>query len=237
MTRWVGRKVPTDMPGKMIEFEAKGRSCSGYLATPASGSGPAIIVIQEWWGLVDHIKTIADRFAAAGMVALAPDLYHGDSTTNPDDAGRMMMALNIAEAGQELAAAADYLLALDAVSPKKVGALGFCMGGQLALFAATQHEQIAAAVDFYGIHPSVDLEVAKLGCPVLAHFGKDDSFVPEADARGLVAKIAAAGGTVDSHFYEAGHAFFNDARPEAHHEPSANEAWDRTLKFLQTHLV
>ena len=221
----------------MIEFRANGRAAPGYLAKPEAGSGPGVIVIQEWWGLVDHIKQVADRFAAAGFVALAPDLYHGDSTTSPDEAGRKMMALNIAEAGKDLAGAAEHLLGLDVVTPKKVAALGFCMGGQLALLAATEHAgKISAAVDFYGIHPSVELDFAKLKAPVLAHFGKTDEFVKEEAAKELVAKIEAAGGKVEPHFYETGHAFFNDSRPEAYSEADAKPAWDRTLAFLNTHL-
>ena len=221
----------------MIEFKANGRSAPGYLAQPAGGSGPGVIVIQEWWGLVDHIKDVADRFAAAGYVALAPDLYHGDSTTSPDEAGRKMMALNIAEAGKDLAGAAEHLLGLDVVTPKKVATLGFCMGGQLALLAATEHgDKIAAAVDFYGIHPSVELDFGKLKAPVLAHFGKSDEFVEEAAAKELVSKIESAGGKVEAHFYDTGHAFFNDTRPEAHSEGDAKTAWDRTLAFLGTHL-
>jgi carboxymethylenebutenolidase len=221
----------------MIEFTANGRSAPGYLALPAGGSGPGVIVIQEWWGLVDHIKEVADRFADAGYVALAPDLYHGDSTTSPDEAGRKMMALNIAEAGKDLAGAADHLLGLDAVTPKKVAALGFCMGGQLALLAATEHgDKIAAAVDFYGIHPSVELDFGKLKAPVLAHFGKSDGFVKEEAAKELVSTIEGAGGKVEAHFYDTGHAFFNDTRPEAYSEGDAKTAWDRTLAFLGTHL-
>ncbi len=221
----------------MIEFPANGGTASGYLATPPSGQGPGLIVIQEWWGLVDHIKEVTDRFAAEGFVALSPDLYRGDNTTNPDEAGRKLMALDIAQAGKDLVGAADHLLGLDAVSPKKVGALGFCMGGQLAVFAATEHEQISACVDFYGIHPNVNPDFSKLRGPVLAHFGKDDGFVDVETAEALVAKIKAAGGTVDAHFYEAGHAFFNDSRPEAYHEASATQAWDRSLAFLRANLA
>lgn len=225
------------MPGEMIEFPANGGTASGYLATPPSGQGPGLIVIQEWWGLVAHIKDVTDRFAAEGFVALSPDLYRGDNTTNPDEAGRKLMALDIAQAGKDLRGAADHLLSLDAVSPKKVGALGFCMGGQFAVFAATEHEQISACVDFYGIHPNVNPDFSKLRGPVLAHFGKDDGFVDVETAEALVAKIKAAGGSVDAHFYEAGHAFFNDSRPEAYHEASAKQAWERSLAFLRTNLA
>lgn len=229
--------VPRVMPGSMIEFPANGRTASGYLATPPGATGPGLLVIQEWWGLVDHIKTVADRFAEAGFVALAPDLYHGESTTSPDEAGRKMMALDIAEAGKDLVGAASHLLSLEAVAPKKVAALGFCMGGQLALYAATAHPEVAAAVDFYGIHPSVSPDFSQLKGPVLCHFGKDDEFVKEDDAKSLVETIKAAGGDVEAHFYDAGHAFFNDSRPEAYAQAHASAAWDRTIAFLRSNLA
>ena len=224
------------MPGKLIEFPANGHTTTGWLSVPPSGQGPGLLVLQEWWGLVDHIKDVTDRFAAAGFVALAPDLYHGESTKSPDEAGRKLMALDIARAGQDLRGAADHLLSLDAVSPKQVGALGFCMGGQLALHAATAHDQISACVDFYGIHPNVQPDFTRLRGPVLAHFGNDDGFVSPASARELVGKIQAAGGDVEAHFYAAGHAFFNDARPEAYSAEAAPVAWERTLAFLRKHL-
>jgi carboxymethylenebutenolidase len=224
------------MPGQLIEFPANERTASGWLALPPAGRGPGLIVLQEWWGLVDHIKDVTERFAAAGFVALAPDLYHGESTKSPDEAGRRLMALDIARAGQDLRGAADHLLGLPAVTPKKVGALGFCMGGQLAMFAATEHDQISACVNFYGIHPKVEPDFTKLRCPVLAHFGKDDGSVGPEVARALVEKIEAAGGSVEAHSYDAGHAFFNDARPEAYAPGPAQAAWERTLAFLHAHL-
>ena len=223
--------------GEMIEFAAGSGAAPGYLARPASGSGPGLVVLQEWWGLVDHIKDVVDRFAAEGFVALAPDLYRGDSTTDPDDAGRKMMALDIARAGQDVAAAVGHLRGLDAVAPKKVAVMGFCMGGQLALQAAVEHgDTVACGVDFYGIHPSVTLDFAKLRVPVLAHFGKSDGFVDEPSAKALVASIREAGGEIEPHFYEAGHAFFNDARPDAYDEASSKVAMTRTLDFLRAHL-
>jgi carboxymethylenebutenolidase len=225
------------MQGEMIQFRANGRMTPGYVNAHA-GAGPGLIVIQEWWGLVEHIKQLVDRFAAEGFVALAPDLYHGKQTRSPDEAGKLVMALNIAEAAVDMRGAADYLLALPSVRPKKVGIIGFCMGGQLALFAAQEHpDRISAAVDFYGAHSKVPIDPAKLRVPVLAHFGRADQSIKEADARALAARFHAAGATFEAHFYDAGHAFFNDSRPQAFDQPSADLAWQRTLAFLRTHLA
>src|SRR5579862_1855190 len=142
------------MKGELISFQCGGETYSGYLARADSGSGPGVIVIQEWWGLVGHIKDVADRFATAGFTALAPDFYKGESTTEPEEAGKLMMALNIAESEKILACAVTTLLQDPSVSSMKAGVVGFCMGGQLSLYAAAVNKKIGAAVDFYGIHPS-----------------------------------------------------------------------------------
>jgi carboxymethylenebutenolidase len=224
--------------GEMIAFPANGRTAEGYLALPPSGRGPGLLVIQEWWGLVDHIKDLADRFAREGYVALAPDLYHGEKTKSPDQAGKLLMALDIAETAKDLRGAATYLLERTEVQPKKVGAVGFCMGGQLALFAGTAHpDVIDAVVDFYGIHPEVDPDVSRLSGPVLAHFAKRDKSVPEPAAKALVERIRAAGKSVEAYFYDADHAFFNDQRPEVHDRASSELAWGRTIEFLRRVLV
>lgn len=223
-----------------VRFPANGHDAAGYLALPGGvATAPGVLVIQEWWGLVDHIRRVADRFAAAGFVALAPDLYGGKVAASPDDAQKMLMALDIAAAGKALRGAARYLLADERVAPKKVAALGFCMGGQLALYAAAEYpEEIAAAVDFYGIHPRVEIEPAKLaGRPVQGHFGRRDRGVPEPRARGLMDSLRAAGAQVEDHFYDAGHAFFNDTRPTAYDRESAELAWTRTVEFLRRTLT
>jgi carboxymethylenebutenolidase len=224
--------------GEMVTFPANSRTAEGYLALPPSGRGPGVIVLQEWWGLVDHIKDLTERFAREGFVALAPDLYHGEKTTTPDQAGKLLMALNIAEAAKDLRGAAMYLRSRPEVQAKKVAAVGFCMGGQLALFAASAHpDVIDAAVDFYGIHPKVDPDVSKLSGPVLAHFGRRDKSVNEQAARALIDRIEAAGKTIEAHFYDADHAFFNDQRPEVYDRQSAELAWRRTLDFLRRSLA
>ena len=226
------------MRGTSITFAANGGTAEGYLTLPPSGSGPGLIVIQEWWGLVDHIRTIADRFAAEGFVALAPDLFHGERTTAPDQAGKLLMALNIAEAGKELRGAALHLGALTAVVPKTIGVLGFCMGGQLALFAAQEHpDLISAAVDFYGIHPKVSIEPSRLKVPVQGHFATRDTGVPMAGARALAASVTLEGGSFEMHEYVADHAFMNDARPTVFDEANAQLAWSRTIAFLRQALA
>ena len=223
--------------GELLQFPANGHSATGYLATPASGSGPGVLVLQEWWGLVDHIKDVCERLAREGFVALAPDLYDGKVTKSPDEAGKLFMALNMARAGADLGGAARALLARPEVTSNRVGVVGFCMGGQLALYAAAEYpDQVGAAVDFYGVHPNVKLDPAKLRVPVLAHFAKRDNSVREPDARALVDKITAAGGSIEAHYYDADHAFFNDTRPTVFDKPCATAAWNRTLTFLRKQL-
>ncbi len=223
--------------GQMIQFPANGQDTAGYLAVPASGKGPGLLVIQEWWGLVDHIKDVCDRFAAEGFVALAPDLYHGTATKSPDQAGKLFMALNIVKAGADLRGAADALLARPETTSSRLGVLGFCMGGQLALYAGAEFpDRLAAVVDFYGIHPNVRIDPARLRVPVLGHFGERDNSVKPADVRNLAAKVEAAGGSFQAHFYPADHAFFNDTRPTVFDKQSARLAWERTLDFLRKSL-
>jgi carboxymethylenebutenolidase len=220
--------------GEMIEFRANGRTAPGYLARPASGRGGAVIVIQEWWGLVGHIKEVADRFATAGYFALAPDLYHGDQARSPAEADKLMMALDIAEAAKDLRGAATHLLAVDGVTSDKAVTIGFCMGGQLALFGAcAAPEVIGGAIDFYGVHPAVELDVEKLSGPVQCHFGQHDKTTPPAAANALVDRIRGAGKEVEAYFYDAGHAFFNNERPQVYSPEAADLAWRRVLRFLE----
>lgn len=210
----------------------------GYLAVPESGSGQGLIVLQEWWGLVPHIKDVADRFATAGYVTLAPDLYKGETTTSPDEAGQMLMALNIEQSAKDLQTAADFLLNHEAVTSTKLAVVGFCMGGQLALLAATVSDSIGAVVDFYGIHPNVHPDFSKLNAPILGIFGEKDSFVTPEAVKQLQAQIKQAGGTIETHTYpNVEHAFFNNTRPEVYNSEAAEDAWQRTIGFLQQQLA
>jgi carboxymethylenebutenolidase len=223
------------MAGKMVEFPANGTKTSGYLATPESGKGPGVLVIQEWWGLVRHIKNVCDRFAAEGFTALAPDMYHGKTASEPDEAGKLFMALNIAQAEKDLRGAAQYLAAHS--STRKLGVVGFCMGGQLALFAATLNPSIGATVDFYGIHPNVKPDYGKLNGPVLGLFAEKDGFVTPQVARELDAAIKKAGQQSEIHIYpNVDHAFFNDERKDVYNKQAAEDAWRRTVTFFRQHL-
>ena len=223
------------MAGRMVQFKSNGGTTDAYLATPQSGKGPGIIVIQEWWGLVGHIKSVTDRFAAEGFSALAPDLYHGKTANEPDEAGKLFMALNVAQAEKDLRAAVDEVAKHS--STAKIGAVGFCMGGQLALFAATVNPKVGAVVDFYGVHPNVKPDYAKLGGPVLGLFAEKDAFVTPQTAKEVDAAIKKAGKQSEIHIYPGvDHAFFNDENKAAYDKPAADDAWRRTLAFFRQHL-
>ena len=224
------------MTGKMVQFAANGKTCSGYLSTPRKGGGPGVLVIQEWWGLVDHITDVADRFTKEGFVALAPDMYHGKTTASPDDAGKLMMALKIDEVEQDLRGAIDYLLGLGETKDDRVGTVGFCMGGQLSLYAACANPKVGACVIYYGIHPNVHPDLESLRAPVLGFFAERDGFVTPEVVGKLESDLRTAGKQVEFHIYKgAEHAFFNDTRP-VYNKAYAKETWERVLTFYRQHL-
>lgn len=226
--------------GELVDFPSNGHGASGYLARPESGSGPGLIVIQEWWGLVPHITDLCDRFAAEGFVALAPDLFHGETTTEPDEAGKLMMALNIDRAAQDMSGAVSYLQGLDAVTGAKLGITGFCMGGGLTLVAACNTpEAFGAVVPWYGLIPWPDAEPdwSALEAPVLGHYASEDGFFTPAAVADLEAKLRGLGKQATLYVYEgADHAFFNDTRPEVYDPEASATAWARTIEFLHTRL-
>ena len=228
--------------GEIIEFPSNGGTGQGYLAVPDGGAGSTagIIVLQEWWGLVDQIKRTCDRFAAAGFTAIAPDLYHGTTVplTEPDEAGKQMMALSMDAAAKDLSGAVDELLRR--TGRTSVGAIGFCMGGGLALVLATQRpDAVKAVVPAYGLVPWPDAQpdFAALEAAVSGHAaGQDDYFTPEA-ARELEAQLTSLGKDVEFfHYPDADHAFFNEDRPEVYHEESAELLWDRSVAFFRNTL-
>jgi carboxymethylenebutenolidase len=220
-----------------VEFEANGGTATGYLAEP-EGEGPGVVVLQEWWGVEDHIKDVCDRFAREGFVALAPDLFHGETTEQPDEAQQKMMAMNMDEAEKEMRGAVDYV----ANHPKcngEVGAVGFCLGGGLSVWAATANPRVGAVSTFYYVMPHGKPDFSKIEAPVLGHFGTADDFVSVDDAKALEEEIrSASGAEVEFVFYDgAGHAFFGDHnRLGTYHEEHAKSAWQRTVDFFRRHL-
>src|SRR5581483_2321290 len=206
------------------------------LAKPASGSGPGVIVVQEWWGLNDQIKGVADRFAEEGFVALAPDIYHGSMAREPGEAQKLMMALNVPQAEKDLLGAAQALKA-NGASGQKIGTIGFCMGGQLALYAGTVSPDVGAVVDCYGIHPAFQPDYSKLQGPVLVLCGDQDPMAGPEPLRAVEQAIKAAGKSAELVVYPgAGHAFLNERRPEAYNEAAARDAWDRALSLFRANL-
>ena len=226
------------MNGELISFECNGESYQGYISRSVQGAGPGVVVIQEYWGLVGHIKHVCDRFAEAGFTALAPDLYKGKIAEDPDEAGKLMMALNIAETETILRCAVDRLLGDEATSTKKVGVVGFCMGGQLALYAAATNTSIGACVDFYGIHPNVLPPFEQMEAPVLGFFAERDNYAsPEAVAK-LDQVLTEAGKEHDFKIFPGtDHAFFNDDRPEVYNKEAASETWDKMTRFFRERLA
>lgn len=227
-------------PRQNVSFASNGGQAHGYLAKPESGSGPGLVVIQEWWGLDDHIADLVDRFAAEGFVALAPDLFGGKVAHDADEAGALMQALPPDQAARDLGGAVDYLLADEAVTSTKVGAVGFCMGGGFVLqLAAQQGDKIGAAVPFYGVGAGVPDEFSQITAPVQGHYAEQDGFYPVDQARAQEEQMRReTGADVEFFYYPAGHAFHNDKdRMGTYDAQSAKLAWQRTVEFLKANLT
>jgi carboxymethylenebutenolidase len=226
--------------GEMIEFPSNGSTAGGYLAFPEGGIGPGLIVIQEWWGLVDHIKDVCERFAAAGFFALAPDLYHGQQVQpgEPDEAGKAMMAMRMDQAARDMSGAVDEVLRR--CTGDQVGVIGFCMGGGLALVLATQRpDAVAAVVPCYGIIPWPDAQpdYGAMTAAVLGHYAEKDSFFTPDAANALADELRGLGKSVEIVIYpDTDHAFFNDSREEVYDPDASRALWDRTVSFFSEHL-
>lgn len=221
--------------GEMITFKSNGGTASGYVA---GTSGPGVIVIQEWWGLVPHIKDVVDRFAAEGFVALAPDLYHGESSTEPDGAGKLMMGLNLSQAAKDMSGAIDALQ--QRTGRTKVGVVGFCMGGGLTLALACQRpDAVAAAAPYYGVipWPSAQPDWDAMTAVVEGHYAEHDDFASPEMSRALESDLKARGKDATIHVYSGTHhAFFNDSRSDVYDKDAATTAWERTLSLFRSHL-
>ncbi len=222
---------------EMVKFPSNGHEGEGYLATPASGSGPGAIVIQEWWGLVPHIKDVCDRLAGEGFVALAPDLYNGKTASEPDEAGKLMMEMKIDEAARDMSGAVEYLAGLDSTTSDKVGCVGFCVGGGLSMYLAGMNSKIGACVVYYGVLPGGQADHNAIQAPILGHYADNDDFLKVDAVRELESTLKGLGKDAEFHIYEGTeHAFFNDTRPEVYKAGAATQSWDRTLTFFRKHL-
>lgn len=221
-----------------VNFKTNGETAQGYLARPdGDGPFPGVIVVQEWWGLDDHIKDVARRFAAEGFAAFAPDLYHGKITKEPDEAGKLMMALDMPKASKELAAAAEHLSQQPFIAGRAIGATGFCMGGGLALTLACDSPHIKAAAPFYGMNPDPIDKVANLGGPVRVSYAEHDDWVGPPVRKALEAALKEHGKDYEIHVYPGtSHAFFNDTRPDAYNADAARDAWSRMLDLFRANL-
>jgi len=225
-------------PPPMVEFSSSAGTAQGYLAVPASsGRRPAIIVIQEWWGLNDWVREQTDRFAGQGYVALAVDLYHGKSTTDPAVAHELMRGLPEDRALADLKAAFNYLSSRSDVDPIRIGVIGWCMGGGYALALATNEPRLAATVMNYGRLVTDPTAVARINSPLLGNFGALDRGIPAEDVMKFDAALRAAGKLSDIKVYEgAGHGFMNPNNTSGYVPSATADAWQRIDRFFTARL-
>jgi carboxymethylenebutenolidase len=226
---------------EMVSFTSNGGTAGGYLASPASGKGPGVLVIQEWWGLIPQVKGTVDTFAREGFNALAPDFYHGKTARigEPDAAQKLMMELNIEQAAKDARGAAQFLTSHPKTSSKKIGVIGFCMGGMLALMTGTvASDVVGTVVDCYGVPPQQKPDYSKLkGVPVLGIFGGKDEGVMNA-LPALEADLKAVGVPFEKVIYpNADHAFLNEQRTDVHRPDDAKDAWPKIMSFLRRHVA
>jgi carboxymethylenebutenolidase len=228
--------------GETVSFASNGDTAGGYLALPASGSGPGVMVVQEWWGLVPQIKKVCDRLAGEGFVALAPDLYHGEIAehTEMDKAGQLMSTLPMDRAARDMGGAVDFLLGRAEVQGAKIGVVGYCMGGMLTLMvAAQQGDKIGAAAPYYGA-PLGDSapDWSGLTAPVRGHYADSDDFFPPDAIAALEGELRALGKDVELRVHPGcGHAFMNDADVFGTYDGDlATQCWAETAAFLHERL-
>ncbi len=229
--------------GKTVEFKRPdGQTVSGYQADGVNAVG-AVLVIQEWWGLNDQIRGVAERFAQAGFTALVPDLYRGKSTVEAEEAHHLMSGLNFGDAAaQDLRGALQYLKGLN-IGRGKAGVTGYCMGGALTVLAMTMAPEADAGVTWYGYPPLEYVDAARIKAPLMAHWATQDDPFPIAGAEALEARLREAGVRLEAHRYLAHHAFANETAQGPRRYPFtqydaawAQAAWDRTLRFFAMHL-
>jgi carboxymethylenebutenolidase len=222
--------------GEMITYPSEGATAKGYLAVPAPSvaRGRGVVVIQEWWGLVSHIRNVADKFALEGYHALAPDLYHGATARTPEEAKALRAGLDLEQGAKELRGAIERLRFL---TGRAVATVGFSMGGALGLVAACANpKDVAACVIYYAGHPKVAFDVTRLTAPVLGQWAEDDDFANPGIPR-LEALLSGHDKAYEFHTYPGTrHGFFNDDLPEAYDRDAAVRSWERTIDHLTRNL-
>ena len=225
----------------MVQYPGDGVTVRAYLvAQQGTAKRPAIIVVQEWWGLNDHVKDIARRYAQEGYIVIAPDLYSrlgNKVTTNSDEAGKLMSALKQEDGLKDLQATIAYLKTVPEVDAARIGVTGFCMGGSYALMLPCVSPDIKAAVPFYGQVPSPDAPLQQLASPVLYIYGEEDGWITKADVQRLANALKKYNKPGEIKTYPgATHAFFNDTRKDVYKPAEAKDAWARALAFFRQHL-
>ena len=226
----------------MVQYPGEGVTVRAYVVSPQTRERrPAIIVVQEWWGLNDHVKDVAQRCAKEGYLAIAPDLYSrlGNTITkDPNEAGKLMGMLKQEDGLKDLNATVNYVKTVPEVDGKRLGVTGFCMGGSYALMLPCTNTDIKAAVPFYGQVPNPDTPLQQLACPVLYIYGEDDGWITKADVQRLAAALKKYNKAGEIKTYPgAPHAFFNDTRKDVYKPVEAKDAWGRTLAFFKKHLA
>ena len=233
--------VSENLSDRMVSYPSDGVTMAGYVVGPkAKGRYPAVLIVQEWWGLNDHIKDIARRFAREGYVAIAPDLFSRlghKVTADPNEAGKLMQTLKEADGLTDLRASVTYLKTLDGVDSNRIGVTGFCMGGSYALMLPCTTREIRAVVPFYGQVPNPDTPLKNLAAPLLYIYGEDDGWITNADVQRLRDALRKYNKPGEIKTYPGcTHAFFNDTRKEVYRPAEAADAWKRTVAFFQQHL-
>ncbi len=230
-----------DIKDTMVQYQSNGVTVRAYVAAPnVKEKRPAIIVVQEWWGLNEHMKDVARRYANEGYVAVVPDLYSrlgNKVTANPNEAGQLMNSLKQEEGLKDLNATVAYVKTYPGVDATRIGVTGFCMGGSYALMLPCVNRDIKAAVPYYGQVPNPDTPLQQLACPVLYIYGEDDGWITKADVQRLAAALKKYNKPGEVKTYPgAPHAFFNDTRKDVYKAAEAKDAWMRTLAFFKQHL-
>jgi carboxymethylenebutenolidase len=222
----------------MVNIPVNGDGAQAFVAMPDDDAKhPGLVVIQEWWGLEPHIKDIAQKLAVEGFIVMVPDLFHGKVATEPDDAGKMMMAMDMERAIREIQGAIGVLKDNGMVEPKKVGVIGFCMGGLLTYKTIEASQDVAAACAFYGVmYEPTPESVAGVQAAVMAVFGAQDGYTPPEYIQRIYEVYSSCGKNYEAHVYEAGHAFLNPTHGMGN-EAAARDVWPKAVNFLKQHLA